>query len=248
MEIVDINPSNIGSEHICCAITDKKGESCVASKKAWLRERFEDGLVFKKLDVRGKVFIEYIPAEHAWCPLEADGYMYIDCFWVSGQYKEQGYGTRLLNGCIEDAKAKGKSGLAVLSSLKKLPFLSDPFFLKRKGFIVADTAEPFFELLYLPFEMEAVPPGFKECCKYGKTEEKGVVLYYSNQCPFTSKYAPLLQNTADEMGVEFKLIQILSAEQAQGAPTPFTTYSLFIDGSFVTNEILTADKFRKLLE
>jgi len=27
---------------------------------------------------RGKCFIEYIPAEKAWVPIKADGYMYID--------------------------------------------------------------------------------------------------------------------------------------------------------------------------
>jgi GNAT superfamily N-acetyltransferase len=248
MDIIDVNLSNAETEHICCAITDKKGESCVCSKKAWLRERFEDGLVFKKLNARGKVFIEYIPAEYAWCPIEADDYMYIDCFWVSGQFKGQGYGARLLDECIKDAKAKGKCGLAVLSSPKKMPFLSDPVFLKRKGFKVADTALPFFELLYLPLKEGAVPPRFKECCKYGKTNEKGVVLYYSNQCPFTSKYAPLLQHAADEKGISFKLVRVMSTEQAQDAPTPFTTYSLFINGSFVTNEILTDEKFKRLLE
>ena len=61
MEIIAVNRDNITTEHICCAISDKKGECCVSSKKEWMIKRFEDGLVFKKLDVRGKVFIEYIP-------------------------------------------------------------------------------------------------------------------------------------------------------------------------------------------
>nr|WP_245671826.1 hypothetical protein [Desulfuribacillus stibiiarsenatis] len=91
--IIQIDQRNIADEHICCAISEKTGENCSKSKKDWLIERFKDGLVFKKLNVRGKVFIEYIPAEKAWCPIDADGYMYVNCFWVSGQYKGQGYGT-----------------------------------------------------------------------------------------------------------------------------------------------------------
>lgn len=83
-EFKTLTLENLDSEHICCAISDKKGECGVSSKKAWLRERIQEGLVFLKLDVRGKVFIEYIPAEKAWCPIDADGYMFIDCFWVSG--------------------------------------------------------------------------------------------------------------------------------------------------------------------
>ena len=65
LKIIAVDQSNIDQEHICCAITDKKGETCVSSKKAWMQERFPDRLVFRKLNVRGKVFIEYIPAENA---------------------------------------------------------------------------------------------------------------------------------------------------------------------------------------
>lgn len=54
--------------------------------------------------------------------LETDGYMYINCFWVSGQYKGQGHADQLLEHCIADSKAKGKKGLVILSSHKKGPF------------------------------------------------------------------------------------------------------------------------------
>lgn len=54
MALITVGLENIDSEHICCAITEKKGENCVGSKKAWLKERFEDGMVFTKLDQRRK--------------------------------------------------------------------------------------------------------------------------------------------------------------------------------------------------
>lgn len=40
LKIIAVDQSNIDQEHICCAITDKKGETCVSSKKAWMQERF----------------------------------------------------------------------------------------------------------------------------------------------------------------------------------------------------------------
>lgn len=92
MEIITLDASNLDKEHICCSLSDKKGESGVKNKKMWLRERFEDGLIFKKANVRGKAFIEYIPAEKAWCPIEAEDYLFINCLWVSGQYKGTGIG------------------------------------------------------------------------------------------------------------------------------------------------------------
>lgn len=73
---------------------------------------FDDGLTFIKSVERGKCFIEYIPAENAWVPIVAPGYMYIDCFWVSGSFKGHGYSNGsngLLNKCIEDSKEQAQS-------------------------------------------------------------------------------------------------------------------------------------------
>ncbi len=248
MDIIQLTPDNIAREHICCVIADKKGETCVSSKKAWMSARFADGLVFKRLDARGKVFIEYIPAEKAWCPIHADDYMHINCFWVSGQFKGQGYGHRLLEECIEDAKAKGKHGLTVLASTKKQPFLSDGAYLKKKGFRVADRASPYFELLYLPFHADAPLPRFRETAKPGRMDDtQGIVLYYTNQCPYTDKYAPIIRDLAVERGIPCRLVKLESAEEAHMCPSPFTTYSLFYNDSFVTHEILTEKKFLSFL-
>lgn len=84
MQIISVTAENLEDEHICCAICDKKGDCRVSSKKAWMKTAFGKGLVFLKYDVRGKAFLEYLPAEHAWCPVDAPGYLFIDCFWVSG--------------------------------------------------------------------------------------------------------------------------------------------------------------------
>ena len=246
MELITITKETLEKEHICCAISNNS-DCQVSAKKSWLAERFDDGLVFKKGDVRGKCFIEYIPAEKAWSPIKADGYMYIDCLWVSGQFKGQGYSNLLLQECISDSKAKGKKGLVVLSSKKKMPFLSDPSFLKHKGFVLADTAEPYYELFYLPFDKTADIPHFKENVKTPKIKEQGFVLYYAYQCPFTAKYVPIIEAMAKEKNVQFRAVRFETAEQAQNAPAPYTSYSLFYNGEFVTNEILSEKKFEKMI-
>lgn len=246
MEIITVTKDNLEREHICCAISNNK-DCQVLSKKSWLAERFDDGLVFKKGDVRGKCFIEYILAEKAWAPIEAEDYMYINCFWVSGQFKGKGNSNLLLDACIKDSKAKGKKGLVILSSQKKMPFLSDPKYLRYKGFQLADSARPYYELLYLPFENDIQKPRFKDTVKNPKIEEQGFVLYYSHQCPFTAKYVPLIKNVAAAKGIPFKSLRFETTEQAQNAPAPFTSYSLFYNGEFVTNEILSEKKFEKIL-
>lgn len=250
MDFITVTPENLEQEHICCAISNNK-DCQVASKKAWMAERFADGLVFRKADARGKCFIEYLPAERAWAPIEAPGYLHIDCFWVSGQLKGHGYADELLDSCIEDARAQGKAGLTVLSSAKKQPFLSDPAYLRKRGFRTADTAAPGYELLYLPLADAADAaelPRFKSHVKEPRTDDAGFALYYSPQCPFTAKYVPLVADVAAARGVPFKTILLETAEQAQNAPAPFTAYSLFHDGVLLTHEILSPKKFEKLLD
>ena len=246
MNYIRVTAENLESEHICCAISNNKDVQ-VASKKAWRRERFEEGLVFLKSTERGKCFIEYIPAENAWVPIEAEGYMYIDCLWVSGSFKGHGYSNDLLAQCIEDSKAKGRKGLCILSSSKKKPFLADPKHLTYKGFTAADESDCGIQLWYLPFSEDAPKPRFKDCARHPHIGDEGFVLYYTSQCPFNAKYVPIVEATAAEQGVKFKAVQLTSKEEARNAPTPVTTYALFKDGEYLTNEQMNDRKFLKLI-
>ena len=246
MEYIKVTKDNLESEHICCAISNNNDVQ-VSSKKSWLKERFDDGLVFLKSTQRGKCFIEYIPAENAWMPIKADNYMYIDCLWVSGSFKGHGYSNDLLNSCINDSKEKGKQGLCILSSAKKKPFLADPKYLKYKGFTVSDEAMGGIQLWYLPFFENANKPKFKDCAKTPHNKEKGYVLYYTNQCPFNGKYVPIVEKAAKENKIPLKIIHLNSKKEAQNAPTPVTTYSLFFNGEYLTNEQMNDTKFLKLV-
>lgn len=248
MEWIRITPENLQREHICCAIANDNDVQ-VTSKKAWIKARLDDGLVFLKGNVRGKCFIEYLPAENAWAPIKAEGYMYIDCLWVSGQFKEHGYATELLHACVDESKAQGKKGLVILSSKKKMGFLSDRKFMEYHGFRTADTAPPYFELLYLPFDECAEKPLFRDCVKETRHADMShdFMLYYSDQCPFTAKYVPLLQAVAAGRNADLQAVHICTREQAQSAPSPFTTFSLFYRGELVTHEILSEKKFEAIL-
>lgn len=245
MDYIRVTKDNIEKEHICCAISNNK-DIQISSKKSWLSERFDEGLVFYKSTERGKCFIEYIPAENAWIPVSAGGYMFINCLWVSGSFKGKGYSTDLLDYAVRDSKEKGKTGMCILSSAKKKGFLADPKFLTHKGFSVCDEADNGIQLWYLPLKKNSEKPKFKECAKHPKSEGEGYVLYYTNQCPFTAKYVPVVEKTAEEIGVPFRSVHIETKEQAQNAPTPITTYALFYNGEYQTNEILNDKRFLKL--
>lgn len=245
MNYIRITKENIDKEHICCAMSGK--QSFV--KKEWLKERFDEGLVFYRSEERGKCFIEYIPAENAWIPIDADGYIYINCLWIAGSMKGHGYSNDLMNECIRDAKAQGKNGVCILSANgRKREFLSDPKYLAYKGFSVADTSDCGITLMYLPLNADSNPPKFKECAKHPKIKDNGFVLYYTDQCPFTYYWVPRVKEVVDEHNIPLKLIHITDRETAQSTPAPVTTYAIFKDGNFLTQSIQSDKKFLKLAE
>ena len=243
MNYIRITKENIDKEHICCAMSGKQS----LAKKEWLKQRFNEGLVFYRSEERGKCFIEYIPAENAWVPIDADGWIYINCLWVAGSLKGHGHSGNLLSECIRDAKEQGCKGICILSAEgRKREFLADPKFLSYKGFEVADVSDCGINLMALSFKENAELPKFKECAKHPAVDEDGFVLYYTDQCPFTYYWVPRVRQTAEEHNIPFKTIHITDKETAQRTPAPVTTYALFRDGQFLTQGIQSDKKFLAL--
>ena len=238
-KIIQLNTTNIENEHICCAFSDKKCSEGYELKKEWLRREFENGYVFRRIDARAKVFIEYGPAEKAWVPIDAANYLHINCFWVSGQYKGKGYAKELLRLALEDAKVQGKNGLVTVVGTKKFHFMSDTNWLIRQGFETVATTTSGFSLLVLKIKSEAENPEFKQNALIAQCPDKnGLVVYYSNRCPFTEFHVRTsLTETAKKRNLPLKIIQLHTLEQAQSAPTPATIFSLFYNAEFITTDL-----------
>ena len=249
---ITLTKENIEKEHICCAFSDKKCAESYEAKKAWLKNEFDNGYIFRRLDERAKVFIEYVPAEKAWIPVEAPNYLMINCFWVSGQYKGKGYAKALLQSVIDDAKQQGKDGLVTVVGTAKLPFMSDTKWLLRQGFETVEKLSYGFSLLALKLNPKAVNPKFGKSVSSGECLEKnGLVVYYSNRCPFTEYHVNTeLTKTVENRNLPLKIIKLTTMEQAQSAPTPATIFSLFYNGKFVTTDISVCmdSRFDKILK
>ncbi len=241
-QIINITKENIDGEHICCAMGKDQ------AKKAWLKERFAEGLVFKRLDDRGKVFIEYMPVEAAWKPVEGANWLIINCLWVSGKFKGQGWSSRLLEECLKDARDQGKAGVLYVSTGKKEHYLTDKSFFIHKGFEVIDEAPPSFELLAYRIQDETSQPRFSSAAKQnipGETE--GFRFVYSDQCPFTGEYVPLMAGWAREAGYKTEVIRLTSAEQSRELAGPFGTLGIWFQGRPVGHSPMTEKTFAKLL-
>jgi hypothetical protein len=238
-KIISLNQSNISHEHICCAFSDKKCSESYEMKKEWLRKEFENGYVFRRIDARAKVFIEYGPAEKGWAPVIAPNYLLVNCMWVSGQYKEQGYGKELLRLAMDDAKQQNKNGLVTITGKGKFPFMNDGAWLLKQGFQTVSTLPSGFMLLVKKAKEGAPDPEFnKEALYGGEAGTNGLVVYFSNRCPYAEFHVMnSLTETAAKRNLPLKIIKLETMEEAQAAPTPATIFSLFYNGRFVTTDI-----------
>ena len=238
-EFINLAKENINKEHICCAFSDKKCKKGYEAKKDWLRKEFDNGYIFRRIDERAKVFIEYGPAEKAWAPIDAPNYLNINCFWVSGQYKGKGYGKELLKYAMDDAIAQGRDGLVTIAGISKFHFMSDTKWLIKQGFEICEKLPSGFTLLVKKLTPDAQVPKFKKSVQEGDCPHKeGLVVYYSNRCPFTEFHInESLKETATKRNLPLKIIKLETMEQAQSSPTPATIFSLFYNGQFVTTDI-----------
>lgn len=118
-DFVNLTTENLNDEHLCCIIRSKKPHAGIDAKRRWLSDRLNEGHVFRKLNAKATVFIEYAPLETAWVPVMGDNYYYLYCLWVLGGSKGNGYGRALMEYCLADAKEKGKSGVCMLGSKNK---------------------------------------------------------------------------------------------------------------------------------
>lgn len=240
-EFIKVDENNIDQEHICCALSGNEANV----KKVWMKQQFEHGYTFIKLNERGKVFIDYVPSEYAFSPIKADNMMFVYCLWVSGKFAKQGHASKLLEMAEEDAIARGKDGMIFMSSKKKKSFLSDSKFLMKKGYEIVDEGYDDYVLMCKGFNENVVKPCFLESVKHEKGNEDGLILYYSNQCVFSEKYTKSMYDKAMEKGWEVKLIKLDNREDICEHGVISTSFSIFYNGCFVTNEIMSVAKFEK---
>ena len=106
-QFINLSPENLSEQHLCCIIRSKKPHPGVEAKRQWLAQRLREGHVFRKLDAKATVFIEYAPLETAWVPVAGGNFLYIYCLWVLGDYKGKGYGRALMERALTELQQMG---------------------------------------------------------------------------------------------------------------------------------------------
>jgi GNAT superfamily N-acetyltransferase len=187
-------------------------------KLNWLQARFNEGMRIKMLRLPERGFIEYIPGEYAWRPVDARGYMFIHCLWIVGQSKGKGYATHLLNECIADAQKAGMQGVAMVTS--KGNWLVDKKPLLKRGFEVVDQSPPSFELVALKFG-NASSLAFTNGWQANMDRlGAGMTIFRTDQCPYLDNAVTAAIEAAREASLPCRVIELNSSQEVRDlAPT-----------------------------
>lgn len=245
-DFINLTTENLADEHLCCIIRSKKSHPGIDAKRQWLSDRLKKGHVFRKLNAKATVFIEYAPLETAWVPITGDNYYYIHCLWVLGEYRGKGYAKSLLEYCLTDAKEKGKSGVCMLGAKKQKTWLSDQSFVKKFGFEVVDTTENGYELLALSFD--GTKPKFAQNAKNERIENKELTIYYDMQCPYIYQCIEMIKQYCEMNDVPVALIQVDTLQKAKELPCVFNNWAVFYKGNFETVNLLDITYLKRILK
>lgn len=219
-------------------------------KIEWLKKRFDEGLKFKILKTPTEEaigFIEYIPGEYTWRPVEASGYFVIHCIMIyRKQYKGQGYGALLLEDCLADAEKSKKAGVVVATSQGTWMARSDLFL--KHGFETTDTAPPSYELLVKKLKRNGSQPSFiANWDTKAKKLGKGLVIVQSDQCPCVAKSSLDIQECAKDYGLPVKVVCMENCEQARNAPSAYGIFNIVYDGKLIADHPISRKRFSNIM-
>ncbi len=217
-------------------------------KLEWLKKRFSEGLKIKQLyseEERKCIgFIEYIPGEYAWRAVDAEGYIFIHCLWISpNNYKSKGYGSLLIKECIKDAEKEGKYGVAVVTS--EGAFMAGKDLFLKNGFESVASAKPSFELMIKTLKKGPLPK-FRNW-KRQLSKYDGLNIIYSNQCPWVARSIKELDEIAKENDLDLKVTELKNAEEAQNAPSIYATFNLVYNGKLLADHYISSRRLLNII-
>ena len=192
-------------------------------------------------------FIEYIPGEFAWRAVNAPGYLVIHCLWVVGKGKGKGYGSQLLQLCLDDARAQNKHGVVMVSSDGVWLAKKDLFI--KQGFKEVGQAPPSFSLLVYRFDDAPLPAFPKDWEERQARFGKGLTVIRTPQCPYNEDAANIALEYAAEQKIDARVVAFESAKELQlNSPSPYGAFGLVLNGRLLAYHYLLCKDFDKLIK
>jgi len=239
-----VGPGNLPECGIGC-LTNRKHEG-YALKVAWLEARFAEGLrILLVRDDAGRplAFLEYVPGEYAWRPVDAAGWIFVHCLWVYARGQQVGgLGGRLIEACIREAGRARATGVAAMVS--DGPWMAGKAVFLKNGFASIGKADR-FELV--AHRLRPGPaPRFREIAG-SAARYPGLHVVYTAQCPMLPKSVSDLSVAAGELGLDLKVTVLRSAREAQSAPSYYGVFTLLWNGRILSDHYVSAARFRNLV-
>lgn len=248
VEIITVDSTNVEEYGFFCYKSKPKSQG-YQKKLHWLQQRIEEGLRIKILyeGSRSVGFIEYIPGEYTWRVVEAPNYHVIHCLWVVGSGKKKGYGSRLLDECVEDARQQGKQGVVMVSS--KGNWLANEKVFLKNGFENVGSAPPSFSLLVKKIKAGPDPVFPQDWEKRQAQFSSGVTIVYADQCPYMPDAVQQAIDAFAARGIAAKAVRLeSSAEVRAKSPTAYGVFGIVCDGRLLTYHYLGKKELRRLDE
>jgi hypothetical protein len=213
----------------------------------WIERRQQEGLRIKILfsDEKQLGFIEYVPGEYAWRPVDADNYFFIHCLFIyPNKFRNAGAATLMIDQVIKEARKLDKDGICVMTS--NGPWISTKKVFEKIGFTKVDKRGR-FELMCYKLKEDAPNPKLIDWDK-NMDKHKGWQLYYADQCPWHDKGAKTLELVATERNIPLKIYKITSALEAKKVPSGFGVFALIKDGKLIEDHYISKRRFENILE
>ena len=244
MTLEIVGPGNLSDCGIGC-LSNPRHEG-YQPKVEWLQRRFDEGLRFLLFrDDGGKplAFLEYVPGEYAWRPVDAEGWLFVHCLWVySKGQKVGGLGSRLIQACVEEARQAGARGVAAMVS--DGPWMAGREVFLKNGFERIAGADRFELVIHRLREGPA--PRFRDIST-NVAKHRGLNIVYAAQCPMLPKSVNDLTDMAAEHGLEVKVTVLDTPEKARRAPSYYGVFNLIWNGRLLSDHYVSKGRFRNIL-
>lgn len=250
-EIIDLTPENIAKFGVC-GYKDAKKNKGLGNKIAWFTELYPKGLKIKILFSKTKGYqgmLEYLPGELAHRPVNAHGYLFIQCLFagLKTEFKGKGHASSLIAECIKEAQSAKMSGVAVVT--RKGSFMANDDIFLKMGFKIADHAKPDFNLLVLKFDSTSTDPSFKsEILSDLSNYKNGLTIIRSPQCPYTEKnVGEIIETANNKYQLKTNLIELKDATSAQNTPCAFGTFCIIYNGEIISHHPISNTRFENIM-
>ncbi|MBN2893926.1 MAG: YoaP domain-containing protein [Bacteroidales bacterium] len=244
-KIIDVTSDNFEKYGFYCVKNQKS--SGYAAKKEWFTQSCNSSVTIKMaVDEKDKNlgFLEFSDSEHAWRPVSAENYLFINCIMVHGKKdRNKNVASKLINSVVDDAISKGKSGVCVMTS--KGSWIADSSVFEKNSFKIVEKIGR-FELLVRVLDENSALPVFinweKNLAKY-----QGWNLIYADQCPWHEKSVTDMKQVAKEQNIELNIIKLETPKEAQNAPSGFGTFSIVYNGKLIEDHYISKTRFKNIL-